>query len=409
MAIQATSVPSKRLAASILSTDSSFQVNNILSWKGLQDGTTTLTSADFPTRAFGVFRNSTNTQIEFFEFDPTTIASTSITIIGRGLAYTGAYVDGAVTKYNWNQNETIVELGSHGPQEFQIFRDYVDTAITSGAVPATTTVSGLVELATQPEYDAGTATGGTGASLAATPAITRGKKYNDYVADSVGTDAYAITPVPAITAYVAGQEFTFKAGTANTGGATLNVSGLGAKTIVKNVGTALATGDILINQIVKVVYDASGNFQIVSNILPAILPVAQGGTGIATVRYTTGVISRDLTAAGAAVTTAHGLGTTPVRIKITALNGSTVLGDVITCNSQGTYDGTNIKSITLITSATAGPVFENSTSYIVKCGSTSTINQTAVPTFDATNITLTWTKNNSPTSTAELLWEAWAF
>lgn len=263
MAIQAVSVPTKRLATSILSTDMSFQLNNILSWKGLVDGTTNLTSADFPARGFGAFRNSTNTQIELFEFDPTTIASASITIVSRGLSYSGGYVDGGTTKYNWNANETLIELGTDGPQVFQLLRDYIDAISIAGAANATTSLQGLVELATQAEYDAGTATGGTGASIVATPAIARGKKYNDYAVDSVGTDDYAITPTPAITAYVAGQEFTFKAGTANTGACTLAVSGLTAKTIKKDVSLDLATGDILANQIVHVVYDGA-NFQLQS-------------------------------------------------------------------------------------------------------------------------------------------------
>ncbi len=84
-----------------------------------------------------------------------------------------------------------------------------------------------------------------------------------YAVDAVGTDAYAINPSPAITAYVAGQHFTFQAGVANTGAATLNVSGLGAKPIVKDVSSALVTGDILLNQITEVVYDGT-NMQMIS-------------------------------------------------------------------------------------------------------------------------------------------------
>lgn len=84
-----------------------------------------------------------------------------------------------------------------------------------------------------------------------------------YAVDSVGTDAYAITPSPAISAYVAGQVFKFKAGTANTGAATLNVNGLGAKTIKKNVSTDLATGDILVSQVITVIYDGT-NMQLQS-------------------------------------------------------------------------------------------------------------------------------------------------
>lgn len=142
-------------------------------------------------------------------------------------------------------------------------KGYADALAIAGAPNATASVQGLVELATQAEYDAGTATGATGASLSATPAVLRGKKYNDHATDSVGTDAYAITITPAITAYATGQEFTFTAGTANTGACTLNVSGLGAKTIKKDVSSDLATGDILANQIVKVMYDGT-NMQLIS-------------------------------------------------------------------------------------------------------------------------------------------------
>jgi len=96
-----------------------------------------------------------------------------------------------------------------------------------------------------------------------------------YAADSVGTDAYAITLAPAPAAYAAGQAFNFKAGTANTGAATLNVNGLGAKTILKQNDTALATGDIEAGQIVTVVYDGT-NFQMLSQL--ASTPAGGGGT-----------------------------------------------------------------------------------------------------------------------------------
>lgn len=127
---------------------------------------------------------------------------------------------------------------------------------------ASTTVKGVVELATLAEVLAKTSTGGTGAKLAITPDVMNSTLVYDYAADSVGTDAYAITLTPAPAAYVTGQRFTFKAGTANTGTATLNVNSLGAKTI--KLGTSnLYTGQILANQIVEVVYDGT-NMQLVS-------------------------------------------------------------------------------------------------------------------------------------------------
>lgn len=83
-----------------------------------------------------------------------------------------------------------------------------------------------------------------------------GRSWNEYAADSVGSDSYAIT-VSGISAYVAGQTYKFKAGTANTGACTLNVNGLGAKTIKKDVSSDLVTGDILANQIIVVTYDGT--------------------------------------------------------------------------------------------------------------------------------------------------------
>ena len=95
-----------------------------------------------------------------------------------------------------------------------------------------------------------------------------GKSWNEYAVDAVGTDSYAIT-VAGVTAYVAGQTFKFKAGTANTGACTLNVNGLGAKTIKKSVSTDLATGDILASQVVVVVYDGTNMQMVASPSIPA--------------------------------------------------------------------------------------------------------------------------------------------
>lgn len=162
----AVSVPTKRLAAAILSTDVSFTLSNILTWKGLVDGTTTLTSADFGTRAFGCFRSPNNQQMELFEFDPTTIASASITILARGLSYSGGTTDAASTKYNWPANSTLVELGAHVPQLFEQYIDKTGDETIAGiktfsSFPqksGTTTPTIAGELATKAYVDA-TATG----------------------------------------------------------------------------------------------------------------------------------------------------------------------------------------------------------------------------------------------------------
>lgn len=86
-----------------------------------------------------------------------------------------------------------------------------------------------------------------------------------YSADTGAADAYVATPSPAITAYAAGQMFRFKAANANTGAATINVNGLGAKTIKKDVSTDLEANDITVNEVITVVYDGT-NFQIIPTV-----------------------------------------------------------------------------------------------------------------------------------------------
>lgn len=96
-----------------------------------------------------------------------------------------------------------------------------------------------------------------------------------YGADSVGTDAYAIAPTPAVTAYSAGMEFQIKIGTANTGACTLEVGSGGAKAIKKKYNEDLATGDLVAGQIIKVGYDAANDcWQLLSpTVAPA--PISQ--------------------------------------------------------------------------------------------------------------------------------------
>lgn len=140
----------------------------------------------------------------------------------------------------------------------------VDTGTTTPN--ASTTVAGKVELATQAEADAGTSTGGTGAALVTSPDITAIAVQNStwsYAADAEASDTYAITLSPAPSAYATGQFFMFKANTANTGAATLNVNSLGAVTIKKAQNEDLETGDIKADQLVCVGYDGT-NFQMMS-------------------------------------------------------------------------------------------------------------------------------------------------
>lgn len=88
--------------------------------------------------------------------------------------------------------------------------------------------------------------------------------YN-YAADAQADDDYEVT-IPGITALVAGLQITFKANTANTGGATLEITSVGdLDAILKMHDQALATNDIEAGQIVVVIFDGT-NWQMTSQI-----------------------------------------------------------------------------------------------------------------------------------------------
>jgi len=162
-----------------------------------------------------------------------------------------------------------------------------------------------------------------------------------YVADTGAADAYAITLAPAITAYAAGQQFTFKAVNANTGASTLNVNSLGAKNILKNNDVALASGDIEASQIVTVVYDGT-SFQMTSHTGNAIsdatlTSIAALGTAADKMLYTTGVD----TWAEAAITSA----------------GRALLDDAAASNQRTTLGlaiGTNVQAWDVVLDDIAG-------------------------------------------------------
>ncbi len=69
----------------------------------------------------------------------------------------------------------------------------------------------------------------------------------------------SISPIP--SAYKAGLGVLLKIATTNTGAATLNLNGLGAKTITRADGLALQAGDLKSGSVVRFVYDGA-NFQV---------------------------------------------------------------------------------------------------------------------------------------------------
>lgn len=165
---------------------------------------------------------------------------------------------------------------------------------------------------------------------------------NSYAADTGAANAYIITLAPAPTAYAAGQCFRFKATNANTSASTLNVNGLGAKSIKGNGGASLASGEIQAGQMVTVQYDGT-NFQLTSQSLSP--STIQAGT------YFYGADTGSANAYAATMSPAPGTYTTGLRVAIKIANTNTG-ASTLNLNGLGTK---NIKTYIGPTLSDPGP------------------------------------------------------
>ncbi len=134
-------------------------------------------------------------------------------------------------------------------------KKYVDDVAIAGAPDASTSTKGITKLSYAP--------------VSSTNPIAVGDNdpripVNNYATSTGSTNAYVLTLASAPSSYVAGQVYSFKANFSNTGAATLNVNGLGAKTIKNSAAGDLIANDILSNQIVSVEYDGT-NMAMLSN------------------------------------------------------------------------------------------------------------------------------------------------
>lgn len=213
-----------------------------------------------------------------------------------------------------------------------------------------------------------------------------------YAASTTGNDTYAITVAPVPAAYATGMRLYFKPDTANTGAATLNVNSLGAKSILRPDGSALADGDVAANQIIGVAYDGT-NFLMITPVSNA--PIYKNGT-----------TTKDASDASTTQNIAHGLGRAPRKVKIRAIYAAVVGGGSTGPQfrfAETVYNGTTQSSISAYDNGSNSMTFD--ATFTLNAGDNSST-QVGVVTFDATNIIITWTKTGSPTGTYRLLWEA---
>ena len=118
------------------------------------------------------------------------------------------------------------------------------------------------------------------------------------LASVAGTDTITASLSPALTAYANGQIFTLIPANTNTGAVTININGLGAKSITKNGSTALVAGDLVAGVEYSLQYDGtrfqkvagsdyakSGANSDITSLTGLTTPLsqAQGGTGANTI------------------------------------------------------------------------------------------------------------------------------
>lgn len=296
--------------------------------------------------------------------------------------------------------------------DFATYKKYMDNLALAGVPDASVATKGATKLSTAPvsepiavgDNDTRVPTQGENDGLAATTTPASSNKFvtqkdfqkgvENYAADAGSTDAYAITLSPAISAYANGMVFRFKANTINTGGATLNVNGLGAKAIVKNFNVALNTGDIKASQIVEVEYESVGdNFQLLS-------PTSNSVSVFS--NYFTKDISSTTT-----TNIAHGLGQIP---KGVVLRGGFANANTAS-NAYAMWDATAgmvMVSVAIKFTATVNGESANAFRLRSNWAPSSEDYLEGVLSADATNIIITWSKGNSPTGTAQLCVQATA-
>ena len=247
-------------------------------------GTTAVSSSNNLFEAYSDTTDASKTVSVASALGTTTTSATNYTIGFAGFAYKhvaagqtdSGYVQGnrfqvfRNTDAGYADNGTLVTMTGVNVS----YGHYVTNA---AATPITTTAKGVN---ITPYYNTGTITtaydlfldsGSAGATITnrwsiyqestasrnylASPTTIQGPL--NYGIDAQASDTYIISLNTAITAYTDGLQVIFKANTANTGAATLNVNGLGAKTIVKAVSTTLANNDILAGMYCLVIYNGT--------------------------------------------------------------------------------------------------------------------------------------------------------
>lgn len=238
---------------------------------------------------------------------------------------------------------------------------------------------------------------GTGNKFVTQTGLQHGAEF--YAADSGATDVMVVTLSPIPTSYTAGMVLKVKANHTNTSTTpTINANALGAKTITKNGTAVLVAGDILINQVITLMYDGT-QFQLQNP--PALTPPLR-------VNYKNGTNNTwTMATASGTLNLAHGLGIIPKYIRITVYYSPSA-GISISGTSSGTYNGTTTSCVfSSPNGGTQNAGLDNTNIVVAVSASSTPRQQLATVTFDATNIILAFVlSGTNGAETLNILWEA---
>ena len=173
---------------------------------------------------------------------------------------------------------------------------------------------------------------------------------NASIASGGTGDVITVAATRTLSAYYDGLTIAFDAAAANTGATTLNVDGVAASAIVKNVTGALVANDIVADQKVVVIYStANSNWQIVSPLGNApgtgdgdvVGPASATDGAVATYDGTTGKLLKDGVTLGTVATLDSGTGSGDVPLVGTKSSTTTLAGTVERSTSAENVTGTD--------------------------------------------------------------------
>lgn len=377
-----------------------------------------------------------------------TVSSTAVTSMTRGISYADGTTSVAGNKFSHRRGANvkitdypiinILKQQNNGEATFPnklsyesaptfssgneiVTKTYVDGVTTAGAPDSSTSTKGITKMSVAPvsstapiavgDNDTRVPTQGENDALVGDNtdiAVGTGNKFvtqtglqhnaEKYAADAGANDTYVITLSTAPTSYTDGMVVYFKANTANTGAATINVNGLGAKTIVKGVNTTLADGDIAALSFNTLIYDGI-NF-VLQN------PIAN----VVTMSSTSGVSAGPGSSSTQTIT--HGLGKTPSIIRIHGVGFANAgASSSAPSVSNGTYNssGNKCSYVTYTTGAVSGTPSSSSVYaiYLQTTASGGGIGTGVIGNITSTTFDIVWTTSGStvPNDTT-FIWEA---